>query len=234
MALGLIAREACWQAPLARHAANVSGGASCLQRLLEWDQGTQVFMSSHRGSNLVAMKGFARCALWTQQLANICARDGDWGMAFPGIVRALFDRDRAPRLTRRGGGGLALTRRTGGGGGVVNEAHGGGLALTRRAGGLGVANEARAGGFGANEARGGGGLALTRRAGGFGANEARAGGNPRANEARGGVWRYIHKAVHTKGGLQPPQEACYLRGHRQGGTHRRRCTQKAVHTKGGL
>ena len=40
--------------------------------------------------------------------------------------------------------------------------------------------------------------------------------------------------MHTKGGLWPPQESCYLRGHRQGGTHRRRCLHKAVHTKGGL
>ena len=46
--------------------------------------------------------------------------------------------------------------------------------------------------------------------------------------------RCTHKAEHTKGGLWPPQESCYLRGHRQGGTHRRRCTHKAVHTKGGL
>ena len=42
--------------------------------------------------------------------------------------------------------------------------------------------------------------------------------------------RYTHKAVHTKGGPYPPQESCYLRGHRQGGTHTRRCTQKAVRT----
>ena len=40
--------------------------------------------------------------------------------------------------------------------------------------------------------------------------------------------RYTHKAVHTKGGLSPPQESCYLRGHKQGGTHTRRCTQKAA------
>ena len=44
--------------------------------------------------------------------------------------------------------------------------------------------------------------------------------------------RCPHKAVHTEGGLWPPQESCYLRGHRQGGTHKtlclhRRCTQKA-------
>ena len=45
--------------------------------------------------------------------------------------------------------------------------------------------------------------------------------------------RGIHKAVHTQGGLWPPQESCYLRGHRQGGTHRRRCTYKAEQTKGG-
>ena len=37
-----------------------------------------------------------------------------------------------------------------------------------------------------------------------------------------------------KGGLWPPQESCYLRGHRQGGTHKTRCLHKAVHTKGGL
>ena len=37
-----------------------------------------------------------------------------------------------------------------------------------------------------------------------------------------------------KGGLWPPQESCYLRGHRPGGTHRTRCLHKAVHTKGGL
>ena len=34
--------------------------------------------------------------------------------------------------------------------------------------------------------------------------------------------------------LWPPQESCCLRGHTQGGTHRRRCTHKAEHTKGGL
>ena len=61
---------------------------------------------------------------------------------------------------------------------------------------------------------------------------------------------YTQKAVHTKGGLWPPEESCNLRGpapawseasrsmggwrsaHKavrtQGGTHRRRCTQKAV------
>ena len=38
----------------------------------------------------------------------------------------------------------------------------------------------------------------------------------------------IHKAVHTQGGLWPPQESCYWRGHRQGGAYRRRNTQKAV------
>ena len=49
-------------------------------------------------------------------------------------------------------------------------------------------------------------------------------------------------AVHTergaytrrctqKGGLWPPQESCYLGGHRHGGTHRTRCLHKAVHTK---
>ena len=42
------------------------------------------------------------------------------------------------------------------------------------------------------------------------------------------------KAVHTQGGLWPPQESCYLRGHRQGGAHITRCTHKAVHTQGGL
>ena len=46
--------------------------------------------------------------------------------------------------------------------------------------------------------------------------------------------RCPHKAVHTEGGLWPPQESCYLGGHRQGGTHRMRCPHKAVHTKGGL
>ena len=45
--------------------------------------------------------------------------------------------------------------------------------------------------------------------------------------------RCIHKAVHTKGGLWPPQESCYLRGHTQGGTHTRRYTHKAGHTQGG-
>ena len=45
--------------------------------------------------------------------------------------------------------------------------------------------------------------------------------------------RVIHKAMHTQGGLWPPQESCYLTGHRQGGTHRRwahtrRNTQKAA------
>ena len=40
--------------------------------------------------------------------------------------------------------------------------------------------------------------------------------------------RYTQKAVHSTGGLWPPRESCYLRGHRQGGTHKRRCTQQAV------
>ena len=35
-------------------------------------------------------------------------------------------------------------------------------------------------------------------------------------------------AMHTKGGLQPPQESCYLRG-----PQARRYTQNAVHTQGG-
>ena len=102
----------------------------------------------------------------------------------------LFDRDRAPRLTRRAGGGgeFGANEARGGGGGEfgANEARGGGGggwrergarggfgALTRRAGGGGgVWRErgARGGGgvWRANEARGGGG--------GFGANEARGGG----------------------------------------------------------
>ena len=42
-----------------------------------------------------------------------------------------------------------------------------------------------------------------------------------------------HKVEHTKGGLWPRQESCYLRDHRQGSAHRRRCTHKAVHTQGG-
>ena len=42
-----------------------------------------------------------------------------------------------------------------------------------------------------------------------------------------------HKAEHTKGGLWPPQESCYLRGHRQGGAHTRRCSQKAVYQRKG-
>ena len=46
--------------------------------------------------------------------------------------------------------------------------------------------------------------------------------------------RCLHKAVRTTSGLWPPQESCYLRGHRQGGTHRRRYTRKAVRTTGGL
>ena len=47
---------------------------------------------------------------------------------------------------------------------------------------------------------------------------------------QGGAHRrqYTQKAEHTKGGLWPPQESCYLRGHRQGGAHTRRNTQKAV------
>ena len=36
------------------------------------------------------------------------------------------------------------------------------------------------------------------------------------------------KAEHTKGGLWPPQGSCYLRGHRQGGTH----TKRSVATAG--
>ena len=43
--------------------------------------------------------------------------------------------------------------------------------------------------------------------------------------------RGMHKAVHTQGGLWPPQKSCYLRGHKQAGTHRRRCTHKVEHTK---
>ena len=50
----------------------------------------------------------------------------------------------------------------------------------------------------------------------------------------GGEGGAPHKAEHTKGGLLPPRESCYLRGHRQGGAHTRRCTHKAEHTKGGL
>ena len=46
--------------------------------------------------------------------------------------------------------------------------------------------------------------------------------------------RCTHKVVHTQGGLWPPHESCYLRGHRQGNANRRRCTHKAVHTHGGL
>ena len=72
------------------------------------------------------------------------------------------------------------------------------------------------------------------------------------------IRRCIHKAVHTQGGLWPPQESCYLRGVRglapasseasrlsstascrkgsaipkQGGAYTRRCTHKAVHTRG--
>ena len=46
--------------------------------------------------------------------------------------------------------------------------------------------------------------------------------------------RYTHNAVHTKGGLWPPQESSYLGGHRQGSTHTTRCTHKARHIKGGL
>ena len=45
------------------------------------------------------------------------------------IAISLFDLDRAPRLTRRpggGGGGLALTRRTGGGGLALTRSRGGG------------------------------------------------------------------------------------------------------------
>ena len=40
--------------------------------------------------------------------------------------------------------------------------------------------------------------------------------------------RCPQKAEHTKGGLWPPQESCYLRGHRQGGANTRRNTQKAI------
>ena len=47
--------------------------------------------------------------------------------------------------------------------------------------------------------------------------------------------RGAYRGRHTqKGGLWPPQESCYLRGHMQGGTHKTRCLHKAVHTKGGL
>ena len=60
------------------------------------------------------------------------------------------------------------------------------------------------------------------------------GGVEKVGGGYGGGRRCTHKAEHTKGGLWPPQESCYLRGHRQGGAHRRRCTHKAEHTKGGL
>ena len=33
--------------------------------------------------------------------------------------------------------------------------------------------------------------------------------------------------------MWPPQKSCYLRGNRQGGTHRRPCTHKAMHTQSG-
>ena len=38
---------------------------------------------------------------------------------------------------------------------------------------------------------------------------------------------------HTRGGLWPPQESCYLRGHKQGGTHRerRRCDPPVGRTR---
>ena len=54
------------------------------------------------------------------------------------------------------------------------------------------------------------------------------GGVEKVGGGYGGGRRCTHKAEHTKGGLWPPQESCYLRGHRQGA-----CTQKAVHTQGG-
>ena len=62
------------------------------------------------------------------------------------------------------------------------------------------------------------------------------GGGGRIIHTEGGphTRRGIHKAVHTQGGLWPPQESCYLKAHRQGGTHRRRWTQKAEQIKGGL
>ena len=64
-------------------------------------------------------------------------------------------------------------------------------------------------------------------------------GHRRSHVIEGATHKAIHtqKAVHTqggghiKGGLWPPQESCYLRGHRQGGTHRRRCTHKEVDTQ---
>ena len=107
-------------------------------------------------------------------------------------------------------------------------------------------------GFGTR--RGGGGLALTRHAGGggIGALMRHTGGgglgthetriphtSPRIHkavhiQAGANARRCTHKAVHTKGGLQPPQGSSYLRAHRQGGTHKRRYTHKAVHTKGGV
>ena len=70
--------------------------------------------------------------------------------------------------------------------------------------------------------------------GGWGGLGGKGGGRIIHTEGGAHTRRGIHKAVHTQGGLWPPQESCYLRGHKQGGIHRRRCTHKAEHTKGGL
>ena len=64
------------------------------------------------------------------------------------------------------------------------------------------------------------------------------GGGGRIIHTEGGAHtrRGIQKVVHTKGGLWPPQESCYLRGHRQGGTprrrRRRRCGPPVGRTRG--
>ena len=59
----------------------------------------------------------------------------------------------------------------------------------------------------------------------------------------GVVWRSTHKAVHTQGGLWPPQEFCYLRGGARAGLRVEQSepkqgvvwqsTHKAVHIQGG-
>ena len=99
------------------------------------------------------------------------------------------------------------------------------IARSRKVGGWG-------GGVGGEVGGGRGGVEKV--GGGWGGLGGRGGGRIIHTEGGAHTRRGIHKAVHTQGGLWPPQESCYLRGHGQGGTHRRRCTHKAEHTKGGL
>ena len=137
-------------------------------------------------------------------LDGLCrTQSADRVMAFT----ALFDRDCAP----------CLTRRTGGGGFGANEARGGGLALTRRAGG-GLALTRRAGG---------GIGALTRRTGGGGGWHSRdAYSAYKSVHTQGGAHtsRCIHKAVHTQGGAHKRRSVATAGVLLFKGPRARRCT----------